>query len=356
MSFRVGIAGYDLWPHTLAFIRVLKDCDFCTIAAVWDEDPEDLERLVQHTGARGFADLGEFVASDIDGGILTVRTSERANVCAALAAAGKHVLADKPMAMSVADCQRMIDACAAAAVTLMSGYNFRYWNSFQLMKEIWDSGELGEPHHIYCGYPTGVPSRTEDDDSPLSWWTDPAATPGGAWFTHADHAIDFARWLWSTEVAEVLGDMRNLRHSDWPNEDYGVAHYVMEDGATLLVHSDGISPGARSRLDLNVYGTGGGMMYSWRPKANLRVWGAPSLGSEIVEYHLEDSWDIAMGAMTKAWITAAQTGTPPPQSGLDGLRVLEASLAAYESSAQEKRVRLRDIRVGTAQTRGGATL
>jgi predicted dehydrogenase len=356
MSFRIGIAGYDLWPHTLAFIRVLKDADFCTIAAVWDEDPEDLQRLVQHTGARGFTDLAEFAASDIDGGILTVRTSERANVAEALAAAGKHVLADKPMAMSVVDCQRMIDACAAAKVTLMSGYNFRYWKSFQLMKQIWDGGELGEAHHIYCGYPTGVPSRTEDDKSLQSWWTDPEATPGGAWFTHADHAIDFTRWLWGTEVAEVMADMRNLRHKDWANEDYGVAHYVMEDGATLLVHSDGISSGARSRLDLNVYGSNGGMMFSWRPHANLRVWGAPSLGADVVEYQLDDSWDVAMGAMAHAWIEAAQTGAPPPQSGLDGLLVMEASIAAYESSAQEKRIRLRDIHGRAGETRGGVTI
>ena len=356
MTFRVGIAGYDLWPHTLAFIRVLKEADFCRIAAVWDEDPEDLARLEKHTGATGYTDLEAFANSDIDGGILTVRTSERANVGAALAAAGKHVLADKPMAMSVADAQRMIDACEAAAVTLMSGYNFRYWNSFRLMKRLWDSGQLGEPHHIYCGYPTGVPARTEDDPSLQSWWTDPEATPGGAWFTHADHAIDFTRWLWGTEVAEVMADMRNLRHPDWANEDYGVAHYVMEDGATLLVHSDGISPGSRSRLDLNVYGTEGGMMFSWQPQASLRVWGAATEGARMMEYHLADSWDVAMREMTRDWVAAAQAGTPPPQTGLDGLRVLEAAIAAYESSAGERRVRLREIRAGTGERRGGATL
>ena len=355
--FEVGIAGYDLWPHTLAFIRVLKEAEFCRIAAVWDEDPHDLELLVGHTGAPGFTDLGEFVRADIDGGILTVRTSERARVCQALAAAGKHVLADKPMAMSVAACEQMIQACQAAGVTLMSGYNFRYWKSFQRMKQIWDSGELGVAHHIYCGYPTGVPGRSEDDPALQSWWTDPTASPGGAWFTHADHAIDFARWLFEVEVAEVLADMRNLRHPEFANEDYGVAHYVLENGATLIVHSDGISPGARSRLDLNVYGTEGGMMFSWKPRASLRVWGAPSLGADSVEYHLEDSWDVAMGAMTRAWVEAALNNTEPPQTGQDGLRVIEAALAAYESSRLEKRIKLRKIKTATdQQNRGGAPL
>jgi len=122
--FKIGLAGYDLWPHTLAFIRSLKGADFCRITSVWDEDPADLEFLVKHTGAKPYSDLDGFVNSDIDGGILTVRTSERASVCKALAAAGKHVLADKPMAMTVAECQEMIDACEKAGVKLLAGYNF----------------------------------------------------------------------------------------------------------------------------------------------------------------------------------------------------------------------------------------
>ena len=354
--FKIGLAGYDLWPHTLAFIRSLKGADFCRITAVWDEDPADLEFLVKHTGAKPYSDLDAFVNSDIDGGILTVRTSERAKVCKSLAAAGKHVLADKPMAMTVAECQEMIDACEKAGVKLLAGYNFRYWKTFPLMKRIWDTGELGGPHHIYCSYPTGLPSKTESDKSVASWWTDPTATPGGAWFTHADHALDFTRWIFRTEIAEVMADMRKLRYPQFETEDYGVAHYMLENGATLIVHSDGISPGDRSRLDLNVYGTRGGMAFSWRPKAILRVWGAPSLGADFVEMHLEDSWDIAMGEMTRAWVECALKGTEPPITGLDGLRVMEATIATYESSRLEKRIRLRDIARAGDEAKGGATL
>lgn len=355
--FKIGLAGYDLWPHTLAFIRSLKDSDFCRITAVWDEDPADLDFLVKHTGATAYANLAGFVRADIDGGILTVRTSERARVAEALAGAGKHVLADKPMAMNVAECQRMIEACETAGVTLFSGYNFRYWKSFRLMKRIWDSGELGEPHHIFCSYPTGMPTRTEADKSLSSWWTTASATPGGAWFTHADHALDFARWVFETEIAEVWADMRRLRYEEFETEDYGIAHYLLENGATMIVHSDGISPGAQARLDLNVYGTKGGMAFSWRPKAILRVWGAPSLGSDYVEYQLEDSWDVAMGEMTRAWVEAALSGRPPAITGLDGLRVIEASVAAYESSRLEKRIKLRSLRLPASKSSaGGATL
>src|SRR5689334_14093530 len=61
--FRVGIAGYDLWPHAVAFCRSLKDADFCRISDVWDEDPRKLARLVELTGATGHAALDAFCAS-----------------------------------------------------------------------------------------------------------------------------------------------------------------------------------------------------------------------------------------------------------------------------------------------------
>ena len=50
-AFRLGIAGYDLWPHAINFCHSLKDADFTRITAVWDDEPEHLARLVELTGA-----------------------------------------------------------------------------------------------------------------------------------------------------------------------------------------------------------------------------------------------------------------------------------------------------------------
>jgi len=57
--------------------------------------------------------------------------------------------------------------------------------------------------------------------------------------------------------------------------------------------------------------------------------------------------------MTRAWVEAALNNTEPPQTGLDGLRVIEAALAAYESSRLEKRIILREIKTATDQQDGG---
>src|SRR5262245_15884799 len=74
-AFRFGVAGYDLWPHAINFCESLKGVDFLNITAVWDDEPRHLERLVELTGATGYSSLDEFVNSDIQGAVITARTS-----------------------------------------------------------------------------------------------------------------------------------------------------------------------------------------------------------------------------------------------------------------------------------------
>src|SRR5687767_917083 len=75
--FKLGVAGYDLWPHAINFCHALKDADFVEIAAVWDDEPAHLARLVEITGAKGYDSLEEFCRSEIGGAVITARTSER---------------------------------------------------------------------------------------------------------------------------------------------------------------------------------------------------------------------------------------------------------------------------------------
>lgn len=334
--FRIGIAGYDLWPHAVAFCRALDGVDFARVSAVWDPDPRGLERLVELTGARGYADLAAFCASDVQGAVITARTSWKCSIASALAAAGKHVLSDKPMAMSTDECRQIIRACRAAGVTLMGGYNFRYWKTWRKMKDVMLSGELGAPVHLYCAYNTGPVKRTEWDDSLNSPLTDPTTTPGGGWLVHGDHAIDLTRWLFEAEFTEVLADMRNLRYTEIGVEDYGVAHFMLSNGATALIHSDAIAPAIR--VEVVVICQNGGMAYTIRPEPRLKIWGAPSLGADVVEYSVPEHWVDALREMTHAFVDSVEHTTPPPITGEDNLRVIEVAEAAYQSSREGRRI------------------
>lgn len=335
-AFRLGIAGYDLWPHAINFCHSLKDADFTRITAVWDDEPEHLARLVELTGAQGFSDLDEFCNSGIQGAVITARTSLRCQIAKALAAHGKHVLSDKPMAMNADEGLEMIAACREANVLLMGGYNFHFWKTWKLMKRVMETGELGEPFHFYCAYNTGMIRRSEWEDTLFSDWTDPASTAGGGWLTHGDHAIDLARWLYGVEFTDVLADMRKLRYPEYDVEDYGVAHYSLSNGGTALIASDAISPEAR--LDVVVACERGGMSYSMRPEPKLKVWGAPSLGAEVIEYSLPEHWVDALGALTREFVHCVETGAKPAVTAEDNLRVLEVVDATYQSARDERKV------------------
>ena len=204
------------------------------------------------------------------------------------------------------------------------------------MKRIMDSGELGVPVHLYCAYNTGMVKRSEWESTFDSYWTDPETTPGGGWFTHGDHAVDLTRWLFRCEFTEVLSDMRTLRYPQYAVEDYGVAHYLLDNGATALIHSDAIAPA--SRIDVEVICEKGGMSYKLVPESRLKVWGAPSLGPGVVEYSIRDYWVDGLGEMTRAFVHACEAGTPPPITGEDNLRVMEVVEATYRSARESRRV------------------
>jgi predicted dehydrogenase len=338
-SFRFGVAGYDLWPHAINFCESLKGVDFLNITAVWDDEPRHLERLVELTGARGYSSLDEFVHSDIQGAVITARTSRRREIAKALAGAGKHVLSDKPMAMSAAEGLEMIRACHDAGILLMGGYNFRFWRTWNLMKRVMETGELGKPFHLYCAYNTGSIRKSEWEETLLSDWTDAAATPGGGWLTHGDHPIDLTRWLFGVEFVEVLADMRKLRYPQFDVEDYGVAHYLLSNGGTALIASDAISD--QIRLDVVIACENGGISYSIRPEPKVQVWGAPSLGAEVIEYSVPEHWVDALRELTRAFVNAIETNSPPPVTAIDNLRVMEVVDATYQSAREGRTVPIR---------------
>jgi phthalate 4,5-cis-dihydrodiol dehydrogenase len=334
--FRIGIAGYDLWPHAMSFCRALGGADFCRISAVWDDEPRHLERLVEVTGATGYADLAAFCRSDVQGVIITARTNLRCSIAEALAGAGKHVLSDKPMAMTPGECRAIIRACREGGVLLMGGYNFRFWKTWQLMRRIVETGELGDLQHLYCAYNTGMIQRSEWEETYDSDWTNPAATPGGGWFTHGDHPIDLTRWVFGVEFIEVVADMRRLRYPQYAVEDYGVAHFLLSNGGTAVIHSDAISP--RIRLEVVAICRHGGIAYTMVPEPRLKVWGVPSLGAGTVEYAVPENWVDALREMTRAFVRAVEAGSAPPITGLDNMRVMEVAEATYRSAREGKSV------------------
>src|SRR5919198_1891264 len=146
---RVAVAGLGYWgPNIARNLAALPDVELA-----WCCDPDEASRA-RHApvfpGARFTDDLADVLADDtVDAVALATPVPLHARTAIAVLQAGKHCFVEKPLAQSVSDAERAVAAATAAGRTLMVGHLLQYHPGVNKLKEIADSGELGDIHYIY---------------------------------------------------------------------------------------------------------------------------------------------------------------------------------------------------------------
>jgi predicted dehydrogenase len=133
---------------------------------------------------------------DVDAIIVSTPPALHAEMAIAALAAGRHVLCEKPLARSIEECRAMVAAAGAAGRVLATGFNYRFYPSFRLARELLNAGAIGELSHIrsYGGY-----SATSHNQP---WVHDAQVVGGGALRDIGIHMIDLTRSFLG-DVAEV---------------------------------------------------------------------------------------------------------------------------------------------------------
>ena len=163
-----------------------------------------------------------FAEAELDAVCVALPTALHRAATVAAAKAGLHVMCEKPMAMSVRDCDVMINACEKAGVKLMIAHCRRYDNFWGKLKEIMDSGAIGRPvlwRHVACGGPK------------QQWFLD-AEIGGGPYVDGCVHNYEFANYMFGTPV-EALGSLMTLHPSTALDTGAMVVRY--EGGDEILL-------------------------------------------------------------------------------------------------------------------------
>ncbi|MBA4495052.1 Gfo/Idh/MocA family protein [Paenactinomyces guangxiensis] len=129
-----------------------------------------------------------------------------AEMAIAAAEAGKHVLCEKPLAMTVEQAKRMVEAVKKAGVVHMVCHNYRYAPAVQFAKKLIDEGRLGKIYHIRAQY---LQDWIMDPTFPLVWRLRKEVTGSGALGDIAAHILDLSRFLLG-EFKEVVGMMETF--------------------------------------------------------------------------------------------------------------------------------------------------
>jgi len=150
-------------------------------------NPDKSRQFAAKHGLRLSTDYAELLADRaIKMIVLATPNSQHPAQVIAAAKAGKAVLCEKPLALTRADAERAVSACAAADVPLGVGQDKRYWPSMQEMKRVVDSGVLGELLHIEGHFSNENASRKLQ----FGWRESPAESPGGSITATGIHVLD----------------------------------------------------------------------------------------------------------------------------------------------------------------------
>jgi predicted dehydrogenase len=146
---RVGLAGVGYWGTRLA--RNIHEVRGGRLAAICDPDPERLDvALHRYPRATGTTDFEEFIASDdLDAVVLATPPSVHGEHGLAALAAGKHVMVEKPLALSSAECEALCSLARESERVLMVGHTFVYSQPVRMLRELIQSGELGKLLYVY---------------------------------------------------------------------------------------------------------------------------------------------------------------------------------------------------------------
>ena len=294
-----------------------------TLAAVADPAPGAAEKLAATLGASTFAtDPAEvFADPDIDAVVIAAPARFHADLVVAAAAAGKGVFCEKPMAFTLADADRAINAARAAGVVLQVGFNRRYAPDWAAARALLDDGRLGTPRLLRSV--TRAPGGF-----------DPARVAPNTIFTETlIHDFDALRFLNPGATAvEVFATATALVEPEW--KDRGLL-----DTAVVVVRFDNGAVGtaeacfeASYGYDVRgeVFGSGGMATMGGGRRTGMVFSGAAGELAETVHSDQE----LLSGAYTAelaSFVAAVRTGGSADVNGEDARAALEIALAAVAS-------------------------
>ena len=335
----VGISGAGVIGAVHAeALEELEDARLVAVAAAREATGR---RLAEAYGAEWHPGFEALLARpDVDVVILCTPSGLHPEEAVAAAHAGKHVITEKPMAITLEGADRMIRACREAGVALSVIFQYRYNRDALRLKRAVEAGLFGSPvlgnafvhwHRTQAYY--------EESDGWRGTW---ALDGGGALMNQSIHAVDLLQWILGP-VESVCGYADTLAH-DIEAEDTASAALRFASGALGVIQGT-TSAHRDSPLRIEIRGTEGSAtlegprLTTWQPGREEEVLSARDLES-LPESLADEPLGIAHRRQLKEIFAALGEGWEPPIPGEEARKPVEIILGIYQSAAGGEHVTL----------------
>lgn len=322
------------------FDAIKKHEAHAELVAVCDVDSDALANAVAYTGAKPYANLTELLKeTDADIVVLTTPSGLHPDQAVQIAASGRHVMTEKPMATRWQDGLRMVKACDDANVRLFVVKQNRRNATLQLLKKAVEKKRFGR---IYMVNINVFWTRPQDYYDSAAWrgkWE----FDGGAFMNQASHYVDLLDWL--IGPIESLHAYTATLARDIEVEDTGVINVRWRSGALGSMNVTMLTYPKNLEGSITILGE----------KGTVRVGGVAVNEIQHWEFEDEDADDDAVKASNYETTSVYGFGHPlyyenvinvmrgqaePETDGREGLKSLEVLIAAYLSARDGKRISL----------------
>jgi predicted dehydrogenase len=338
--WNVAVIGLGHWYSAYGLARGLAEYPQARLAAVAADDQAALDRFATTFKVPGYRDYRELLArEDVDIVHIAAPVVQIPDIAVTAARAGKHLVLGKPMAMTLADADRIVDAVEGAGVMCMPFQGIQRLRLAETVRRI-RGGDIGEllVLHQTCRW-----SIAEDayQSGKAGWFADPRFVPGGAFIDEGIYWIDFFCYLAGSAVASVQAKMANLVHKELEVEDWGMATFTFANGvvgtleASWTINSPrktGPSPKQNSVLRFEAVGSRGEIIEQFF-RSPGRAMLAAGAADWVFERQAEaPAYNPPVPFPLGHLVECLNTGTPPIASVREARAAFAAALGAYESA------------------------
>ena len=346
MKTKIGIGLISFaHGHANAYCNIMKGFGDVKLIACWDDNIERGKNAAEQYGIEFSPHIEDIVNHpEIEAVIVTCETNRHAEMVVEAASAGKHILCQKPMALTLEDCDIIADVVQESGVKFMMAHQMRRDPANIAMKELIESGVLGKIGLLRRRHCINVLFNEAFVTGPSRWHIDPVKNMG-MFMDDASHATDFIYWMLG-KPSSVMAEIDNVL-TDVAPDDTGVAVYRFPSGEMAILINTSVTLAGENTTE--IYGDQGVAIqnYGDGPSCNmprpedaiaLKLYTRDEPSWKDLGIPIPNSHGERIAGVPRPFIDCLINDTEPDVSVEAGRISVEMVLGAYRSAQEGRRV------------------
>ena len=341
----IGILSFA-HGHVHAYARCIQSYDDAHLVACWDDDVARGQQAAKTYGIPYSPHLEDVLSRrDVDCVIVASETNKHADLCIAALEAGKPVLLQKPMAITLADCDRIIGVADRSGLWFSLAFQMRTDPQNIRMRELVRAGAIGRLGFIRRRHCIPVLFNKAFVEGPTRWHISAEANKG-MFFDDATHALDWLVWMLEESPVSVMAEIDNVL-TDVAPDDTGMAIFRYPSGLFATLMNSSVTWAAENSTE--IYGDKGVIIQNHGDSPSCALKPPHPIGVKLYQSEKSElGWqDLGMpipkthgeriAGLTRPFLDAFRAGEPLC-TAREGRLSIEMVLACYRSAETGRRV------------------